>query len=490
MTPAEPAPSSSQRDPGPRAGGSAAGRQRAPSLRGQLIGWLIAPLAALLLVGLAISYAVALRSATAAYDSELLDPALALAQHLEVEDDRIRLDLSPVAQDVLRIDSYDRIYFAVYSPAGELIAGDPEMPAPPRVVPTGHRTFYDGRVNGQAVRIAALFVPQADGPAVIQVAETTIKRARLARGILLGEMVPDLLVALAAVLLAWFGIARGLAPLDRLRSEIAQRSVRDLSPLATALAPREVEPLVNTLNGLLREFRAAIEAQQRFTANAAHQLRTPLAGLQTQVELALRQSAPPEMQHTLRQLHGATIRLTHLANQLLALARAEPGGHSPQLRRTVDLRTLAQEAAGLWVPRAIALDRDLGFDLEPAAVNGDPRLLRDLLDTLIENAIGYTPAGGHVTVSTRRIDHGCTLRVEDDGPGIAPDQREAVFQRFYRIPGATGEGSGLGLAIAREIVNLHDGRIGLQDGPGGRGIAVEVWLPADPDADPRPTSLA
>jgi two-component system sensor histidine kinase TctE len=477
MTPAEPVSSRPSPAPDPQAAAPAPGSRRAPSLRGQLIGWLVAPLALLLIVGLTISYGVALRSTTDAYDSELLDPALALAQHLEVEDGRVRLDLSPVAQDVLRIDSYDRIYFAVFGPSGELVAGDPEMPPPPRSVPTGHRVFYDGRVNGQAVRIAALFVPQAGGSVVIQVAETMIKRSRLTREILFGEMVPDVLIALAALVLTWFGIARALSPLDRLRAEIAQRSARDLSALAAVTAPREVEPMVDTLNGLLRELRAAIEAQQRFTANAAHQLRTPLAGLQTQVELALRQTAPPEMQHTLRQLHGATIRLTHLANQLLALARAEPGGHRPDTRRTVDLRTLAQEAAGLWVPRAIAHDLDLGFDLESAPLHGDPRLLRDLLDMLIENAIDYTPAGGHITVVTRADGGGCQLSVEDDGPGIPADQRDRVFQRFYRIPGAAGEGSGLGLAIAREIVNLHQGRIAIDDGPGERGTAVKVWLP-------------
>ncbi len=482
MTPAEPAAPTPGPATAPRGPAPDHGRRRAPSLRGQLIGWLVAPLALLLLAGLAISYGVALRSTTNAYDSELLDPALALAQHIEVEDGRVRLDLSPVAQDVLRIDSYDRIYFAVSGPRGELAAGDPEMPAPPRIVPPGHRMFYDGRVNGQTVRIAALFVPQAEGPVVIQVAETMIKRNRLTREILLAEMVPDVLIAVAALLLAWFGITRGLAPLARLRSELALRSASDLSPLAASQPPREVEPLVLTLNGLLRELRGAIEAQQRFTANAAHQLRTPLAGLQTHVELALRQDAPPEMQHALRQLHGATTRLTHLANQLLALARAEPGGHRPDTQRTLDLRTLAQDAAGLWVPRAIVHDLDLGFDLESATLHGDPRLLRDLLDMLIENAIDYTPSGGHITVVTRSVAGGCVLRVEDDGPGIAPSERERVFQRFYRLPGAAGEGSGLGLAIAREIVNLHAGRITIDEGPGGRGTTVQVWLPARVDS--------
>ncbi|MCA3071472.1 MAG: sensor histidine kinase N-terminal domain-containing protein [Rhodocyclaceae bacterium] len=447
---------------------------RGQSLRQQLLIWLAIPLALLLVAGTLFSYWVALRSATITYDRALLDPALALAEHVDSESGNTVLDLPKVAQDVLRIDSYDRIYFSVSRLNGELLAGQPELPPPPPVVPVGHRTFYDGTVNAERVRIAALYVPQPNGPVVIQVAETMVKRNRLTREILIGETIPDLMVATMAMVLVWFGILRSLAPLERLRSEIAQRSARDLRPLDGSYAPTEVRPLVATLNDLLGDLRDALDAQQRFTANAAHQLRTPLAGLQTQVELALRQPAPEPMLRSLHQLRSATVRAAHLANQLLALSRAEPGGHRPDALRALDLRSVAQDAASLWVPRALAKDLDLGFELEAAPIVGDARLLRDLLDNLIENAIRYTPAGGSITVRTAVESDNAVLSVVDDGPGIPSGQREQVFQRFYRAPGTIGDGSGLGLAIVQEIANVHAARVTIDDGPAGRGTLIRA----------------
>jgi two-component system sensor histidine kinase TctE len=456
----------------------------ARSLRQQLLTWLVAPLAVLLVAGTLFSYWVALRSATITYDRALLDPALALAEHVDSENGSTVLDLPKVAQDVLRIDSYDRIYFSVSRLNGELLAGQPEMPPPPPVVPVGHRTFYYGTVNAERVRIAALYVPQPNGPVVIQVAETMVKRNRLTREILIGETVPDLMIATMAMVLVWLGILRSLAPLERLRTEIAQRSARDLRPLDGSYAPSEVRPLVGTLNELLGDLRDALDAQQRFTANAAHQLRTPLAGLQTQVELALRQPASESMLRSLHQLRSATVRAAHLANQLLALSRAEPGGRRPDALRTIDLRSIAQDAASIWVPRALPKDLDLGFELAPAPTVGDARLLRDLLDNLIENAIRYTPAGGSITVRTAVEDDAAVLSVVDDGPGIPSDQREQVFQRFYRVPGAIGDGSGLGLAIVQEIVNAHRARVTIEDGPDGRGTLIRVCFAKAPPERP------
>jgi two-component system sensor histidine kinase TctE len=451
----------------------ASGQTDARSLRQQLLTWLAMPLAVLLVSGTLFSYWVALRSATITYDRALLDPALALAEHVDSARGDV-LDLPKVAQDVLRIDSYDRIYFSVSRLDGELLAGQPEMPPPPPTVPEGHRLFYYGTVNAERVRIAALYVPRPSGPVVIQVAETMVKRSRLTREILVGETVPDLMVAIMAMVLVWFGILRSLAPLERLRTEIAQRSARDLRPLDGSYAPTEVRPLVGTLNELLGNLRDALDSQQRFTANAAHQLRTPLAGLQTQVELALRQPAPEPMLRSLDQLRGATVRAAHLANQLLALSRAEPGGHRPDALRALDLRSVAQDAAATWVPRALPKDLDLGFEIAAAPIAGDPRLLRDLLDNLLENAIRYTPEGGRITVRTAIEGDEAVISVEDDGPGIPEDQRERVFQRFYRVPGSAGDGSGLGLAIVQEIVNAHGAGIRIDSGACGRGTLIQV----------------
>jgi len=468
----------------------AASPARARSLRQQLLTWLVVPLALLLVSGTLFSYWVALRSATITYDRALLDPALALAEHVETESGSPVLDLPKVAQDVLRIDSYDRIYFSVSRMNGELLAGQPEMPAPPQTVPEGHRIFYYSIVNSERVRVAALYVPQPNGPVVIQVAETMVKRNRLTREILIGETVPDLMVATMAMVLVWFGILRSLAPLERLRVEIAQRSARDLRPLDGSYAPTEVRPLVATLNDLLGNLRDALDAQQRFTANAAHQLRTPLAGLQTQVELALRQPASEQMLRSLDQLRSATVRAAHLANQLLALSRAEPGGHRPDSLRPIDLRSVAQDAASTWVPRALLKELDLGFELEPAMTVADARLLRDLLDNLIENAIRYTPEHGRITVRTSREGSAAVLSVEDDGPGIPPDQRESVFQRFYRVPGSIGDGSGLGLAIVQEIVNAHGARVDIGSGQDDRGTLVTVRFAGPPPGQARPPANA
>jgi len=454
------------------------------SLRQQLLRWLVTPLAVLLVSGALLSYAVALRSANVAYDRALLDPALTLAAHVKTVGDRSVVDLPKVAQDMLRADSVDRRYLSVTSAAGELLAGQTEVPKPPSMAPDGHRMFYDSRVAGEKVRVAALFLPSAEGPIVIQVAETLFKRNRLAREILVGETIPALLIAVVAMVLVWFGIRRSLAPLERLRAEIAERSARDLRPLDGSYAPSEVRPLVHTLNELLLDLHDALGAQQRFTANAAHQLRTPLAGLQTQVELALRQPAPTALVHSLKQLHGATVRASHLANQLLALARAEPGGHRAEAPRPIDLRSVAQDAASLWVPRALLKDLDLGFELEPAPILGDARLLRDLLDNLLENAIRYTPDSGRITVRTTTAGEQSVLSVEDDGPGIAQQERSQVFQRFYRVPGAAGDGSGLGLAIVQEIVNAHGATISIDDGAQGRGTLISVRFKRAPSGAP------
>jgi len=452
--------------------------------------WLVAPLAMLLVTGSLISYWVAVRSATITYDRELLDAALALVDHVELVDGKPVLDLPKVAQDVLRLDTLDRIYFSVTRVSGELIAGQPEMPrAPPH--PAGQdRMFFNGVVSGGNVRIAALFVPRPEGTLVIQVAETLVKRDSLTRDILIGETLPDLLIAITAMVLVWFGIIRSLAPLQRLRTEIAQRSARDLRPLDDSYAPSEVRPLVSTLNALLGDLRDALEAQQRFTANAAHQLRTPLAGLQTQLELALREPVPEQMVHSLTQLRNATMRAAHLVNQLLALARAEPGGRRTDTLRAFDLRAVAQDAAAIWVPKALLKALDLGFELQAAPVIGDSRLMRDLLDNLLENAIRYTPEGGRITLRTLIDGDSSMMIVEDNGPGITPAEREHVFQRFYRVPGAAGDGSGLGLSIVLEIVNAHSGRVEIGEGPYGEGTRVTVGFPRSPLAEGQPESSA
>ena len=277
----------------------------------------------------------------------------------------------------------------------------------------------------------------------------------------------------------WFGITRGLAPLARLSDEILERSPRDLRAINEGGAPAEAKPLVSALNKLFDQVDESNRNQQRFLANAAHQLRTPLAGLQAHTELAMAQPVPDACRAELEYVHSATIRTARLANQLLALARAEPGGNRPAEFARIDLRQVVEECADEWVHRSLAKDVDLGFDIAAAGVRGDAFLLRELLVNLIGNAVEYTQSGGRVTVRTGMGGTGAFLEVEDDGPGIPVAERERVLERFYRLPGTSGTGSGLGLAIVREIALAHGARVEIVDGQGGRGCCVRLNFPGD-----------
>jgi two-component system sensor histidine kinase TctE len=229
------------------------------------------------------------------------------------------------------------------------------------------------------------------------------------------------------------------------------------------------------MNGLLEEVAQAAQNQQRFLANAAHQLRTPLAGLQAHTELALSQPMPDKARAQIEQVHRATVRTARLANQLLALARAEQGGHANGA--PVNLNGLIEGEADNWLRQAMAREVDLGFELEPASVKGDAFLLREALANLVHNAIEYAPSGAHVTVRAGKRNGGAFVEVEDDGPGIPQPERERVLERFYRVPGTPGTGSGLGLAIVRDIATGHGAGVELADGTGGRGLRVALTFP-------------
>ncbi len=380
-----------------------------------------------------------------------------------------RFDVPAAVEQVLRTDRFDSIYYRVVSPAGMEIAGDADLPAPP-----GDQMAHNTTYRGAAVRVVSVQAPCGRSACTILVGETMVKREHLARDLLLQSLFPEFLIALATMVIVWYGVKWGLKPLARLSEEIKARSAGDLRPIDAAAAPEETRPLVAALNGLLAEVSAASSHQQRFIADAAHQLRTPLAGLQAHTELALAQPMPQACRAQLEQVHKATIRTARLANQLLALARAEPGARS--LMATLDLKNIAGGEAEAWVRQSLARDIDLGFELEPAPVDGDAFLLREALSNLVHNALEYSARGGRVTVRTGRRNGHAFLEVEDDGPGIATAERSRVLERFYRVPGTPGTGSGLGLAIVREIAASHAANISIADGSLG-GCRVEITFP-------------
>jgi len=441
----------------------------ARSLRAHLLRLLLPPVAALLAVGAVVAYYPSLEPATQAYDQALVDIGLAIGSQVRVTEAQYRFELPQAVDQVLRTDRFDRIYYRIMSPSGIEIAGDPELPAPP-ADDIAHNTVYDGK----SVRVVTVQSPCGSSICTVLVGETTLKRERLARDILLQSLFPEILVALATLVIVWFGVKRGLEPLARLSEEIKSRSAGDLRPIDAAGAPLEARPLVGALNGLLEEVSSASRSQQRFLANAAHQLRTPLAGLQAHTELALAQPMPEGCRAQLEQVHRATIRTGRLANQLLALARTEPGARSATA--AVDLKSIAGGEADAWVRQSLARDIDLGFELDPAPVQGDAFLLREALSNLVHNAIEYSNRGGRVTVRTGRRNGHAFLEVEDDGPGIAPEERARVLERFYRVPGTPGTGSGLGLAIVREIAASHAASLFVAEGSAS-GCRVGITFP-------------
>jgi two-component system sensor histidine kinase TctE len=446
-------------------------------IRTLLLGWLLVPLALVLAGSAVASYTTALRIATEAYDRALLDPALAIAQRLSAADGTVELDLSPAALEALRVDSSDRMYFAVTA-RGRLVAGQSEIPAPPEEPAEGAPVFYDATVRGEAVRVAAMTVPFAEGPTLIMVAETLVKRERMVRQLLASSALPELAFFVVALAVVWYGVGRGLAPLENLRAELAARAPRDLRPVAEEHAPVEVRPLVQALNDLLRRLGESIDAQQRFVADAAHQLRTPLAALQAQVDAARAVALPPELAATVEHLHAAARRAAHLSRQLLMLAAVEPSTGRPYAPEPTDLAAVAQDRVADWVARADTKAIDLGFELDPAPVAGEPNLLGELAANLVDNALHYTPRGGEVTLRTGRRNGQAFLEVQDSGPGIPAAERERVFERFHRVKGTPGEGTGLGLAIVREIAHRHGAAVDVAAAASGRGTVVAVSFPA------------
>ncbi|HMK84382.1 MAG TPA: HAMP domain-containing sensor histidine kinase, partial [Steroidobacteraceae bacterium] len=279
------------------------------------------------------------------------------------------------------------------------------------------------------------------------------------------------------LVLVWVGIQLGLRPMRRLRDEIARRSALDLRPIDQASVPREIAPVVVTLNRLFAMLRTSVQFQQQFIANTAHQLRTPITGMQAQLDLLAAEPAAAPIKNRLATLQEAIRQLAHSANQLLSLARADPAVNIAAKNQTVALDTIAGEVVAKFFDRALKSNIDLGVEARPATIIADPSLLDDLLSNLVDNALKYTPAGGTVTVSAGERAGKAFIAVEDTGPGIPVEERERVKQRFYRLPNSPGHGSGLGLAIVDEIAQLYGAAFSIESGLNGTGTRVSLQFP-------------
>jgi two-component system sensor histidine kinase TctE len=441
-------------------------RSRAPLLRTQLLGWVLAPLFLLLTADTFVSYWVAASFAQRAYDRSLIEIAREISLHVRRDNGGLALDLSDDARKVLLTDPADRIWFAVTTTDGRLLAGEP--------VPAGDTTFYNARMGDAPVRVVQISV--ADRAAAVRVAETRTKRDELAREILLSVVGPQLLLIFIAGAVVWIGVARGLAPLERLRAALAARSHRDRSPVSAEGVPGEVMPIVQSINELLARLDKALTLQSRFIADAAHQLKTPIAALRTELELALREEEPARARQSLGSAHAGLERLSRLVSQLLSLARNEPEAADAVRLAPLDLDALVLEVAKEWVPAALRRAVDLGFEGSgrPTLVRGDPARLRELLDNLLDNAVRYSREGGRITV---RVTPERVVEVSDDGPSIPEAERERVFERFHRLLGSSHDGSGLGLAIAQEVARIHGAAITLRDDADGVGNTFAVAFP-------------
>lgn len=447
---------------------------RPRSLFGEILDWMLAPLLLLWPMSIAVTYLVAKTIANGPFDRALETDAYVLARQITPINGVAELRLPQATLDFLRADNVDSLYFQVLGTRGELVAGEADLPLPrddDRPAP-GVVVFRDDLLRGNDVRVAytsvALQGATGSQPVLVQVGETLDKRNALANDIIKGVILPQFVILPLAILLVWFGLSRGLAPLTALQAHIRGRRPDDLSPVEARRAPPEIEPLVTSFNDLLARLEQNITLQKRFIADAAHQMKTPLAGLRTQAEFALRHKVNADVAHSLEQIATSSEQAARLVTQLLALARAENRATGLTFE-PVEIASLARQAVRDWVQAALAKQMDLGYESPdtdaPLRIDGQPVMLREMLGNLIDNAIRYTPAGGRITVRVRaeRAAGAVHLEVEDTGPGIPPNERERVVERFYRILGREGDGSGLGLAIVREIVAQHGGTLTIDD---------------------------
>lgn len=427
-------------------------------------------------------YRMALRFADEAYDEWLLDSARSLSQLIQLKDQRVAVELPGATLQAFVFDAHDRVMFRIDDERDGLVAGQTQLHAPN--FGDQEVQYIDMWVEGQPMRgVQVIRHDVRPGAAVsIIVAETLNKRHRLASRLLGTVMALSAVLSLLTVVLARDAVTRGLRPLVKLSKAIRKRAPGDLTPLPDTDVAQELRTFTDAINDTLGQLAHASQLQKRFIADAAHQLRTPLAALKVELEHALREPDPSRHAQALAQLKGGLNRLSRLANQLLTLARAEPGALASSGFKPLDLHTLVHQTAMRFLPQYMNADLELGFDGDAhPIVRGDALLLEELVNNLLDNALRYAGPGAHVTIKIAQQGTDAIITVEDDGPGVAPDELHRLTERFHRPPDSAPGGSGLGLAIVDEIAKLHQGRLNftlLEP----RGLRVDITLPTKDSA--------
>ena len=439
------------------------------SISRQLVLWLAVPLMLLALCGALVHYFNSVAPGVIGRDQRLRDAAAALMARIEIDRGAVRVDTA--ADRKPPMPGPDSVEYALRSADGKLLSGTSEIPA------SADSTFATARVGRRALRTLSERLDTSAGVLVLTVADARAASEPAARYGLMSTLLWDFVQLDLTLVLVWVGIQLGLRPIKKLRDEIARRSAHDLRPIDEATVPREIAPVVVTLNRLFQMLHTSVQFQQQFIANTAHQLRTPITGMQAQLELLAAEPAAAPIRNRLATLQEAIRQLAHSANQLLTLARADPAMNIVPKNQTVTLDTIVGEVVAKFFDRALRSDIDLGAEVQPVTLIADPSLLDDLLSNLVDNALKYTPAGGTVTVSAGENGGKRFIAVEDTGAGIPERERERVKQRFYRIPNSPGHGSGLGLAIVDEIAQLYGASLTIGSGANGVGTKVVLQFP-------------
>jgi two-component system sensor histidine kinase TctE len=409
-------------------------------------------------------------------DRRLKEAANALMAHVIIKDGQVALGAGAGADGKPSLPAADSIKYSLRDTQGRLLVGDSQLPAVAMNDETS-QLFAVSQVDHRNLRSLTTRFDTPAGIILITVADVRPPIEPVARFGFMSTLLWDFVQLDITLVLVWVGIQLGLRPVKRLQNEIAERSPLDLRPIVETSVPREIAPVVVTLNRLFTMLRTAVQSQQQFIANTAHQLRTPITGMQAQLDVLIGEPAAQPIRTRLLTLQEGVRQLAHSSNQLLSLARADPAANTAAKNQAVDLSAIVGEVVAKFFDRALQANIDLGVEAQPVSIHADPSLLDDLLSNLVDNALKYTPAQGGVTVSAG-YQHGKPyLAVEDTGPGIPEKERQLVRQRFYRLPNSPGHGSGLGLAIVDKIARLYDGSMTIGPAESGLGTRVVVQFP-------------